>query len=486
VAPAGSIAAQTPTFTWNAVAAATQYLLWLDDSSGGRLRQTYTAAQAGCGSGTGMCSIALNLVLAPGNGMWWIVTGNASGNGPWSFGTPFWVPVVANLIVPTGSLQTTTPVFTWTAVSLSTQYLLGVADSSGPRIRQTFTATMAECASGMGTCAVAPNVVLATGPGLWWVAAFNAVGDLAISTEKAFTVPVAATLVTPTGGIATTTPTFTWNAVAEASQYHLWVEDSSGGRIRQTFSAAQTACSSGTGTCSAMPDVVLTAGTSHWWIVSTDAAGNGPRSIEASFTVPAQPGFVDIEWDIPTTNADESPLRDLHGHRIYAGASGAACPSANFQVLGTPIQTPEPGGKFQATLTNLNPGATYFVRVSAVDFSGNESACTPELSAVARVDLAATPAALSLRSVSVGATSTLDLTVQNVSEATLTGPVSTDPPFSIVSGASVDLAPSASQVITVRFDPVTAQTFTASVTFSSSGAGVSRIVSGVSGTGVPL
>jgi hypothetical protein len=50
----------------------------------------------------------------------------------------------------------------------------------------------------------------------------------------------------------------------------------------------------------------------------------------------------------------------------------------------------------------------------------------------------------------------------------------------------VDLAPSASQVITVRFDPVTAQTFNASVTFSSSGAGVSRIVSGVSGTGVPL
>ncbi|HZF04303.1 MAG TPA: hypothetical protein VE932_08235, partial [Patescibacteria group bacterium] len=56
VAPSGSLATATPTFTWNAVANATQYLLWVDDSSGGRSRATYTAAQAGCASGTGTCS----------------------------------------------------------------------------------------------------------------------------------------------------------------------------------------------------------------------------------------------------------------------------------------------------------------------------------------------------------------------------------------------------------------------------------------------
>src|SRR5438876_5029593 len=58
VTPSGSIATTTPTFTWNAVAAATQYLLWVDDSSGGRSRTTYTAAQAGCASGTGTCALA--------------------------------------------------------------------------------------------------------------------------------------------------------------------------------------------------------------------------------------------------------------------------------------------------------------------------------------------------------------------------------------------------------------------------------------------
>src|SRR5207245_6233382 len=52
VAPSGSIATATPTFSWNAVALATQYLLWGDDSAGGRLRTTYTAAQAACATGS--------------------------------------------------------------------------------------------------------------------------------------------------------------------------------------------------------------------------------------------------------------------------------------------------------------------------------------------------------------------------------------------------------------------------------------------------
>src|SRR5207247_2544002 len=86
VAPSGSLASATPTFTWNAVASATQYLLWVDDSSGGRRRTTYTAAQVGCASGTGIPYTALFRALNPGAGQWWVVTSNASGSGPWSSG----------------------------------------------------------------------------------------------------------------------------------------------------------------------------------------------------------------------------------------------------------------------------------------------------------------------------------------------------------------------------------------------------------------
>jgi hypothetical protein len=485
IAPVGALTMSIPTFTWAPASTATHYLVWLDDSSGGRLRQTYTAEEVGCTGGTGTCSLAPNLALTPGNGMWWVVSGNASGNGPWSPGMPFWVPVVANLMDPGGSITTTTPVFTWTAVTEAIEYKLFVDDATGPRIRNLYTATQADCVTGTGTCAVAPNLVLAAGPAVWWVEAFNVSGEFSTSADKEFAVPVAATLVMPSGTVATPTPTFTWNAVAQASQYLLWVEDSSGGRVRQTFSPAQTDCPSGSGTCSATPDVVLTAGASRWWIASTDTAGNGPRSTEASFLVPAQPGFLDLEWDVPTTNADGSTLRDLLGYRVYAGAAGAACPNANFQGHATPVQDPGPGTKFQATLTNLTPGATYFVRISAVDFSGNESACTPEIGLVARADLTGIPALLNFGNVSVGVASTLDLTVQNVSEATVTGTVTTDAPFSVIAGAAVNLAPSASQVVTVQFLPVTAQTVTFNMRFNPS-AGGSRIVSSVSGTGVPL
>src|SRR5439155_24455450 len=53
VAPSGNIATGTPTFTWNALASATQYLLVVDDRSGLRLRTTYTAAQTGVVTGIG-------------------------------------------------------------------------------------------------------------------------------------------------------------------------------------------------------------------------------------------------------------------------------------------------------------------------------------------------------------------------------------------------------------------------------------------------
>src|SRR5437667_106610 len=116
VAPSGSIATATPTFSWNAVASATQYMLWVDDSSGGRIRTTYTGAQAGCASGAGACSMVSSATLNPGAGQWWIVTSSASGSGPWSSGMTFTVagtppPPAATIVAPSGSLASATPTF---------------------------------------------------------------------------------------------------------------------------------------------------------------------------------------------------------------------------------------------------------------------------------------------------------------------------------------------------------------------------------------
>src|SRR5207245_1569513 len=165
VAPSGSIATSTPTFTWNAVASAAHGRASCEDSSGGRIRTTYTAAQAGCAGGTGMCSITPSVTLSPGAGQWWIVTNNVSGNGPWSAALPYTVagtppPGPATLVAPTGSIATSTPTFTWTAVASAAQYLLLVDDSTGGRIRTTYTAAEAGCASGTGMCSLTPGRTL--------------------------------------------------------------------------------------------------------------------------------------------------------------------------------------------------------------------------------------------------------------------------------------------------------------------------------------
>src|SRR4029077_8450117 len=118
---------------------------------------------------------------------------------------------------------------------------------------------------GTGICSLTPGVVLNPGTGQWFIVAANASGNGPWSSATAFTVPGplppgAATLLTPSGNIDTANPTYTWNAVATATQYLLWVDDSSGGRIRAWYSATQAGCASGTGSCSLTPGVVLNPG----------------------------------------------------------------------------------------------------------------------------------------------------------------------------------------------------------------------------------
>jgi hypothetical protein len=64
----------------------------VDDSTGNRIQQWYTAAAAGCGAGTGTCSVTPPTALNSGVGQWWIQTWNDSGYGPWSSATLFTVP----------------------------------------------------------------------------------------------------------------------------------------------------------------------------------------------------------------------------------------------------------------------------------------------------------------------------------------------------------------------------------------------------------
>ena len=70
----------------------TAYTLYVKDSSGTTINNTYTADQVGCSSGSGTCSVNLGVVLAPGPAKWWVQASNAIGSGPWSVPLDFTAP----------------------------------------------------------------------------------------------------------------------------------------------------------------------------------------------------------------------------------------------------------------------------------------------------------------------------------------------------------------------------------------------------------
>jgi len=105
----------------------------------------------------------------------------------------------------------------------------------------------------------------------------------------------------------------------------------------------------------------------------------------ASAAAGATSTSIDVEWEAPTTNVDSTPLMDLAGYRLYVAAP---CPSQQYASITSPTAAPGPGELVRTTVQGLTPATTYAVRVTAVDFSGNESPCS---AAVTGATPAATP-----------------------------------------------------------------------------------------------
>ncbi len=106
--------------------------------------------------------------------------------------------------------------------------------------------------------------------------------------------------------------------------------------------------------------------------------------------LPAFGGYLDLAWDAPTTNVDGSPLTDLSEYRVYAGTSSPPpCPGQPTSVVQSPTPTPSQGDVITHRLTGLIDNSLYFVQVTAVDASGNESLCSNIASGVDNPDGAA-------------------------------------------------------------------------------------------------
>jgi hypothetical protein len=222
---------------------------------------------------------------------------------------------------------------------------------------------------------------------------------------------------------------------------------------------------------------------SHWrrWMVAVlilAAIVGGASS--------AQAAAVNLSWNAPTTNATGSALTDLAGYRIYIGTAQPTCPAASFHSVSSPVQAPAAGTTVSQRIVGLTANTTYFVRVTAVDLAGNESACSSAASGVALADFGVNPSTtVTFGSVTTGTSVDRSFTVQNTSASSLTVAVSVGAPYSITSGGSLSLASGASQAVTVRFRPTAPGSFATNVNFAANGDTIARTVTG-SATGSTL
>jgi hypothetical protein len=295
VSPTGPITDSVITYRWNHVSGVTWYYLWINGPTGNVFKQWYDAT-AICSAGS--CAVTPSITLSAGNFTWWVQTWNSTGYGPWSAGRTFntTAPGAATLVSPSGAISNTTPTYTWNKVSEATNYVfwLGRVNSDNsltPILEQAFESSVV---CGGTTCSITPGVTLSGGNYRWWIRTSNSYGYGPWSSPMNFSLstiplPGVATLVSPTGGITDTTPTYTWNNVNAATWYYLWVSqvnsDGSFTTVHSSWYESSAVCSGAT--CSITPaGVTLSSGNYSWWIQTWNDGGYGPWSTKMDFSLP--------------------------------------------------------------------------------------------------------------------------------------------------------------------------------------------------------
>ena len=116
---------------------------------------------------------------------------------------------------------------------------------------------------------------------------------------------------------------------------------------------------------------------SRWAAATVDAskdvtAPNAPTSLSATGGIQS----VSLSWIAPTTNTDGTPLTDFREHIVYGGTSS----SPTTEIGRTTGRSFTHGGLLDDT--------TYYYRIKAVDYSGNDSAYSGQDSAVTNAEIA--------------------------------------------------------------------------------------------------
>ena len=303
VSPTGTVTTLAPTYTWNAISSATSYELTVQNTAGVAVNAMYSPSAVGCGAGTGTCSVTPGNALTNGSVYNWFVRAtNSVGTGPWGgpititvSGAGPSIPGAPTPIAPMGVVTTITPNYSWAAISGATSYYLLVQNTAGVAVSMSVTPAAAGCGAGTGTCNITPPGSLSNGAVYnWFVNATNSLGTGPWSAATTISisatgpsVPLAPVTISPTGTLATTTPTYTWNASTGATSYYFLVQNTAGVLIGTSLTASAVGCGAGTGMCTYTPSTALAAhATYNWFVNATNSLGTSPWSAARTITAP--------------------------------------------------------------------------------------------------------------------------------------------------------------------------------------------------------
>jgi hypothetical protein len=219
--PSGTISDTQPTLSWTTVASATSYELYLANATTGQYPYLDPTGITGN-------SYSPSAPLVPGTYTAWVRAQTANGPLPWSDPLTFTEAAPPPPIVSRpgggGEAMAAQLSFSWSAVQSAAGYELWVNDLSTGQSKAIYQSNVSGTSYTVaGTTALGTYEI--------WLRSYNAAGQAGTwSAGQVFTVR---NLLTPalnaTGGeVPTQTPTFTWDAVAGATSYEVWVNDSNG------------------------------------------------------------------------------------------------------------------------------------------------------------------------------------------------------------------------------------------------------------------
>ncbi len=300
-APTGASSNMTPTFTWSASTDATHYDLWVNNTTTNQI-QIIRQQNITTTSYTSVSALPLGSYVA------WVQAFDSTGNSAgWSSTLGFTItgPAAPTLTAPTGTSTNALPTFTWTSTTGATRYDLWVANlttGQGQIIRQQNVATTSYTAA----------AALPAGSYDAWVEAYNgaiALGGWSTGLTFSIAAPAAPALTGPAAIITTTTPTFTWNASTDATQYDVWANNTTTGQaqiVRQTVT-----------TTSFTPAAALPRGQYVFWVRAGNAGSFGSWGSGASFLIDT------TAPTIPTINGPTTPTALLRPTITWSASSGA-------------------------------------------------------------------------------------------------------------------------------------------------------------------